>query len=66
MTKVQLLFSGGHVHTLETHNETLVSDLVIAKGNGESVISIYGEDGDEVIAMVNLELLEMAWGVSSE
>lgn len=64
--KVQLLYSGGHVHTVETHKRDLVSDLIIGKGNGDRVYTLYDEEGEREVALIDLEQLQMAWEVFSE
>ena len=61
--KVRLLYSGGHVHLLETHKDDLVSDLIIAKRKGTIVYPLFDEDGEHEIGMIDVQQLQMAWVV---
>lgn len=66
MITVQLLYSGGHVHSLKTFNASLVSDLIISKGRGDRLQVIYDEDGEREIGLIDLDHLQMAWEVNEE
>jgi len=66
MITVHLLYSGGHVHSLKTMKEDLVSSLVIAKNNGDRVMVIFDEDEDHEVAMIDLIQLQMAWETKDE
>lgn len=61
--KISLLYSGGHVHHLETSEVTLLSSLIDVIRSGEKVYVVWNETNDRMVALINLERLEMAWEV---
>ena len=61
--KLALLYSGGHVHHIETSEVTLLSSLIDAMRSGEKVHVVWNDTNERMVALINLDRLEMAWEV---